>query len=240
MCFLLECVSQFTNPYGLMRDCLFYFLWSSFCLYLYCHFCSCLCAIYFFFPHVSDVNLLFKKERKYLRAVFGNACGNTPQRPGGGRETSLPAHLSNHLEIKIRAKEKPRTQEHMCYVCLLSGVCPKETRTPGASAPQPCSQPLQSTLWPRPLIPPLFLLLLFQNMLSCSTLSFLHRLARQVCVAWLGRPQSLLMPHTDPSLSNTVTQIANSLWQQCSCVATKRRGKETEGRLCVISFPVSF
>lgn len=151
-------------------------------LYLYCHF-SLACYLLSFFHHVSNVNLLCKKERKYLRAVFGDAWVDTPQQPGGGTESSLPVHLSHHLEITIRAKEKPRTPEHICYVCLLSGVCPKETRTSGTiSAPSPCTQPLQPTLWPHPLIPTLFFLLLFQNMF-CSTLSFSHWLAKQVSVA---------------------------------------------------------
>lgn len=148
MCPLLECVSEITNPFGLMRDCLFF---VSFFWYLYCHSCSRLRAIFFclFVYHASNVNLLCKKKKRKKRKE------NTSELCWRSLSCSLKARLQHRVlaprafepepKITIRAK---RIREHksiyvMC-VCFQE-FCPKETRTTGT-----ISAPIASTLHPAP------------------------------------------------------------------------------------------
>lgn len=187
-----------------MRDCLLLFpliIIIIFFLYLYCHF-SLACYLLSPFHHVSDVNLLCKKERKYLRAVFGDARADTSQGPGGGTESSPPVHSNHHLEITVSAKEKPRTQEHLCYVCLLSGVCPKETRTSGTISAPPHLHPAPPTYLATPPLSPTPVVVVASKPVSVP-LAHLHvDWLDRVSVAYPVMSQSLLMPHTDPSSSH--------------------------------------
>lgn len=111
MCCLSEYVSEITNPFGLMRDCLLFFF-----SFLYCHSCSCLCAFF----NVSNVNLSCKKKRKYLRTVL--MIFDLLAKARLWHRVLPPCMFESETKIMIitRAKKiaNPRTQEHFFVLCV--------------------------------------------------------------------------------------------------------------------------
>ena len=182
MCCLPEYVSVITNPFGLMRDCLFFFLF----FFVYCHSCSCFCALFFcalfffLFFFLSDVNLTCKKKRKNTSKLcwWSLTC---LLRPGCDTVSSLPPCMFEPETKTIVTGARKKIQEHsntfLCYVRLLSGK--KETL-----------RPPESTLWPPPNLPtfPFFHHPTFFSCCSLDLLDYVSCIIEDATVIVTHRP----------------------------------------------------